>query len=99
MNSSIAAVTLMMGVGSGLSSVMKLACHGSGLTVVPDIVRPRTFRSVARSEPSSGVHGRRISLLRLPLDGELLRSRPRSPRSVVSIRVSKIASSPGPVIA
>jgi hypothetical protein len=35
MNSSIAAVTLIMGVGSGLSSAMKVACHGSGLTVVP----------------------------------------------------------------
>lgn len=35
MNSSIAAVTLIMGVGSGLSSAMKVACYGSGLTVVP----------------------------------------------------------------
>ena len=35
MKSSIAAVTLIMGVGSGLSSAMKVACHGSGLTVVP----------------------------------------------------------------
>jgi hypothetical protein len=35
MNSSIAAVTFIMGVGSGLSSAMKVACHGGGLTVVP----------------------------------------------------------------
>ena len=37
MNSSIAAVTLIMGVGSGLSSAMKVACHGSGFTVVPHL--------------------------------------------------------------
>ena len=30
-------------VGSGLSSAIKVACHGSGLTVVPTVVRLRTF--------------------------------------------------------
>ena len=49
MNSSIAAVTLIIGVGSGLSSAMKVACHGSGLTVIPHR-RSSTDLLIRRSE-------------------------------------------------
>ena len=46
MNSSIAAVTLIMGVGSGLSSAMKVACHGSGHTAsCPRLTRAGTTKT------------------------------------------------------
>lgn len=46
MNSSIAAVTLIMGVGSDLSSAMKVACHGSGHTAsCPRLTRAGTTKT------------------------------------------------------
>lgn len=46
MNSSIAAVTLIMGVGSDLSSAMKVACRGSGHTAsCPPLTRAGTTKT------------------------------------------------------
>ena len=46
MNSSIAAVTLITGMGSGLSSAMKVACHGSGHTAsYPRLTRAGTTKT------------------------------------------------------
>lgn len=46
MNSSIVAVTLIMGVGSDLSSAMKVACHGSGHTAsCPRLTRAGTTKT------------------------------------------------------